>query len=222
MIGDKIESKDLDLFGDRLEVLSDGKIWITGFVSFQYGELSEQCKPHLAVIKRLKATGLWERVGKGLAKGSPTLQEKEKDKEKELDMDMDEYKKMYSGSIQSNSTNLSNNPPTLEDCVKASAQAGLRQSEIEKCFHYYNARGWKTAKGVPLVNLSSVMASWKSNEKGEKENETPKWKKLEILKEHVSKFTAQNPHPDRWTQEQRDALKKNREEIKKLEMEMVK
>ena len=66
--------------------------------------------------------------------------------------------------------------------------------------------------------------TWKPKpaEQVKQENETPKWKKLEILKEHVSKFTAQNPHPDRWTQEQRDTLKKNREEIKKLEMEMVK
>ena len=123
---------------------------------------------------------------------------------------------------------LAINNPTLEDCIKASATIGMRKEDVEACFHYYSAQGWKSGKGVPLVNLSSVLARWKSSANTFKkpevkqENETPKWKKLEILKEHVSKFTAQNPHPDRWTQEQRDTLKKNREEIKKLEMEMVK
>ena len=54
------------------------------------------------------------------------------------------------------------------------------------------------------------------------ENATPAWKKLEILKDQVQKFTAQNPHPDRWTNEQRETLKKKRIEIKKMEEDMVK
>ena len=104
----------------------------------------------------------------------------------------------------------------------------MKREDVEACFHYYSAQGWKSGKGVPLVNLSSVLARWKSisstykKPEVKQENATPAWKKLEILKDQVQKFTAQNPHPDRWTDEQRETLKKKRMEIKKMEEDMVK
>ena len=52
-------------------------------------------------------------------------------------------------------------------------------------------------------------------------NETPQWKRLELLEEMVREFTARNPHSDRWTAEQRSELEKNRKEIARLKKEMV-
>lgn len=69
----------LRVFTGRIEQLKDGKLWIKKFIEFQYGILSPDCKPHLAVLKRLENVGL----SKGYPKGIHTLQEKEKDKEKE-------------------------------------------------------------------------------------------------------------------------------------------
>jgi 5-methylcytosine-specific restriction protein A len=43
---------------DRIRLLGKDKILITGFIGFQYGALSQQCKPHLPVIKLLKLYGL--------------------------------------------------------------------------------------------------------------------------------------------------------------------
>jgi hypothetical protein len=59
--------------------------------------------------------------------------------------------------------NLSTNHPTLEDCISVNSTIGLQRAELEKCFHHYNAQGWKTGAGVPLKSLSSVIAKWKGN-----------------------------------------------------------
>jgi hypothetical protein len=48
-------------FGDRILELDGGKVWIRKFCRFQYGELNDNCKPHAAVLKRLKEHGLVEK-----------------------------------------------------------------------------------------------------------------------------------------------------------------
>lgn len=73
--------------GTQFEKLPNGKIFVAGFCDFQYGQLSEDCKPHRPVIQKLKKQGLYERVLKGYQKGFQTLQEKDKDKEEEKVMD---------------------------------------------------------------------------------------------------------------------------------------
>lgn len=71
---------------ERVRLLGVDKLWLTGFVDFQYGSLSESCKPHLRVISRLKELTLW----KGYAKGFQTLEEEEEDKDKEEDKEKEE------------------------------------------------------------------------------------------------------------------------------------
>lgn len=68
----------------RVEFLDSTKIFIPGFVEFQYGELSEFCKPHKKIISLLKKYNLYERVSHRVYdRVSDTLQEKEKEEEKE-------------------------------------------------------------------------------------------------------------------------------------------
>ena len=126
--------------------------------------------------------------------------------------------------------NLSTNPPSLEDCIKAASAIGMKREDIEACYHHYNGQGWKKASGIPLTNLSSVLARWKANASNfskpndadaSKTNKTPPWRRLELLKGMVSQFTARNPSPERWTAEQREEVKRNRAEIARLEKEMV-
>lgn len=95
IIGEKVSLQDLEIINDRkllFEILSDGKIFITDFIKFQYGELSEKCKPHQKIISLLKNYNLFERVSKGYAKGIHTLEEKEEEKEKDKDKDKDKEK----------------------------------------------------------------------------------------------------------------------------------
>lgn len=78
--------------GEQFEKFGE-KILVTGFVEFQYGELSEKCNAHIPIIKKLKKYGLWEngylRVPRRV---SGTLKEEEKDKDKEQEMEMEEEK----------------------------------------------------------------------------------------------------------------------------------
>lgn len=67
-----------EAFGNRLLILSSGDWLMLKFVSFQYGQLSPDCKPHLQVLRLIEK----HRVSKGYPKGINTLEEKDKDKDK--------------------------------------------------------------------------------------------------------------------------------------------
>lgn len=74
--------------GNRVEVLDKRHLWISGFCEFQYGTLSENSRPHQAVIKLLEKRGLKEKVFKGYPRGihtpkKKTRQEQDKDKDSE-------------------------------------------------------------------------------------------------------------------------------------------
>lgn len=71
-------------FGKRLLEFAPGKVWIPKFIQFQYGALSEACKPHQKIISLLKFHTLWEAYTKGI----DTLQEEEEDREEDKDRDL--------------------------------------------------------------------------------------------------------------------------------------
>jgi len=49
-------------FGERLKKLDDEKIWVRKFCRFQYGTLNPECRPHAAVIQRLKVLNLFDEL----------------------------------------------------------------------------------------------------------------------------------------------------------------
>jgi hypothetical protein len=71
--------------GDRLVVLPNGKWHLAKFVEYQYGELSEGCKPHAQVLRLMARHGIKQRVSKGYPKGIHTHKDKDKDKDREKD-----------------------------------------------------------------------------------------------------------------------------------------
>ena len=104
-IGETLTEKEILSIdnGKQFELLENGKIFIPGFCDFQYGELTENCKPHLSVIKKLKKLNLYERVYKGYTKGFQTLEEKDKEKDKDKDKEKEKEKEERgSGGKQKN------------------------------------------------------------------------------------------------------------------------
>jgi hypothetical protein len=79
----------LEAFADKIRLVDDDKLFIESFVEFQYGELSEECKPHKSVIEKLKKHTLWEEY----RKGNHTLQDKEEEKEEEKEKDQEKEKR---------------------------------------------------------------------------------------------------------------------------------
>lgn len=85
LIGEEIDWDELRSFaGDRIVVLGSGKWWVRKFVGFQYGELSDACRPHQAVLRLLKQHGI-----EGYLYPSNTHQDKDKDKDQDKDKDKD-------------------------------------------------------------------------------------------------------------------------------------
>jgi len=85
---------DFESFPDRcngnIVILPDGKWWLVDFCDYQYGELTETCKPHKKYIALLRKYGLYDVVLKGYTKGMDTLQEKEEEEEQEKEKEKEE------------------------------------------------------------------------------------------------------------------------------------
>jgi hypothetical protein len=85
----------VDLSGGRVEVLASGKLFLPGFVEFQYGDLKEDYNPHKPALKLLPR--YLEQRNPRLAEGSPkacsSLMDKDKDQDKDKDKDQAQDKK---------------------------------------------------------------------------------------------------------------------------------
>lgn len=84
-IGVEKDKLDVSKFGDRIERLECGKYWLTKFVKFQYGRLSEQCKAHGPALNLLKQHGLDDRLSIPFPKGMERDKVQDKEKEKVQD-----------------------------------------------------------------------------------------------------------------------------------------
>ena len=94
IIGETVSIKDIDSINEKnllFEIFDNDKIFVIDFIKFQYGSLSENCKPHKPIIEKLKKYNLYERVFKGYSKGIETLEEKEQVQEKEKEKEIDCY-----------------------------------------------------------------------------------------------------------------------------------
>lgn len=86
LIGEKITKTDIEEINNAKEqfyFIDNNKIYIRNYIEFQYGTLSENCKPHKPVIEKLKKYGIYERFSKGFTKGIDTLEEQEQEQEEE-------------------------------------------------------------------------------------------------------------------------------------------
>jgi hypothetical protein len=82
-IGEEIKLDDIDLFGDRIQKLKNGRLYLTKFIQYQYGTLTESCPAHRPVI------ALANRLLIPYKYPIDRVQEKEKEKEKEKEIDKD-------------------------------------------------------------------------------------------------------------------------------------
>lgn len=73
----------IEAAAERIVRLNCGKLWLTRFISFQYGVLTAKCSTHVAVIKILDKYASSERVIQEYRKGLPTLKDKDKDTDKD-------------------------------------------------------------------------------------------------------------------------------------------
>lgn len=139
MIGEKVKADDLRVFGERVLLLSSGKVLLTSFVLFQYGKLSVDCRPHQGIFKAIEKHGIAhlveghpefsDRVSNRVSnRVSDTLQEKDKDKDKEEDKDDEVQEKKDSEIIETIYSAYPRKvakPPALKAIAKALASPPL-------------------------------------------------------------------------------------------------
>lgn len=85
-IGETITWDDLDHLKDQIIIIDETKVVLIDFIKFQYGQLSESCKPHKSVIELVNKYNLKERVNEPFVKGI------QRDKEKDKYKDQEKYK----------------------------------------------------------------------------------------------------------------------------------
>ena len=146
-------------FKDQIQVINENKWWLIKFVDFQYGELSENCKPHQAVIKRLKKYNL-----KGYTKGieiSNTLKDKDKDKVKDKDIEQRAEAFINKACAEALKIQPSPHPETLDGFTKYWTEfndgGNKMRFEMQKVFNIKrrlqnwikNDKEWNITKTLP-------------------------------------------------------------------------
>lgn len=125
-----------DSLGDRMEVLKSGKWHLKKFVNFQFGKLSEECKPHAAVIRLLQKHEI-ERVSKEYPKGIHTLKDKDQDKDKDKKGD------------------ARGKPESRFEVDAYAAEIGMSKADVDSWFDHFEANGWK-------VGGKAAMKDWQA------------------------------------------------------------
>ena len=149
-IGHEIDLEDIkSAFNGRIEVLNEQYWWLPKFPIFQYGRLSDGCKPHRPVIDLLKRFGLWERVSKGFQKSIETLQDKDKEKEKEtLEGGVGEGTKRFK-------------KPAPQEVTEYAASIKFRL-DGERFIDHYESNGWMVGKSK-MKDWKAAIRQWKRN-----------------------------------------------------------
>jgi hypothetical protein len=150
--------------GERLVVLKNGKWHLPKFVQFQYGALSPECKPHVAVIRLLANHG----IHKGYAKGIQTQQDKEEDKEKEKDKEKDKDNPLGKSTEQLRAEAIfRKRPSTPPDAAEHRAWQHAKaiveatsEDEWANLEAFYAATETKQRKLFRRRDLSTLLNNW--------------------------------------------------------------
>ena len=159
---------------EQFEILDNGNIFVIDFIKFQYGTLSENCKPHKPVIEKLKKYGLFERVSKGYRKGLETLEEKEqeqykeKEQEKErklfgtylnVSLDIEQYQSLLALCLSEKLLNelINSFSCNIEVGKERPYTADLPNAHFERLKSYYNYRKKNPNK---FVNETAKQDVW--------------------------------------------------------------
>ena len=133
----------LQELSSRIKQLDSGKLFITKFIKFQYGRLSEDCPAHKPILRLANETGLQK---SGIGYDCPNGKVFEPLKE------IEEIKMPAKDKF---------NKPTREELDLYAAKSGLPQIEVDKFVHHYESNGWKVGPNK-MQSWRSAMAGWKT------------------------------------------------------------
>src|SRR5262249_9443008 len=132
-----------------IEQIKKGKLYLTGFLSFQYGgSLSEACNAHKHVIGLLGKHGLG-RVLEGFTVPSRRDQDKDKDKDK--------TKGGAGGRVFL--------PPSIDEVAAFCRERG-NGIDAEEFVSHYQTNGWMRGKSK-IKDWKACVRTWEANKRKE-------------------------------------------------------
>lgn len=218
-IGQEVSQQMLSGLGDRVAILNNGKVLLTTFVEFQYGNLGNKSKAHLHVIKLLEKHGVAksgysiDRVSIGYAYPSGQGQGQGHNPSSVV-------------NGESEGGNPAPIPPdrwTVEQFVAAAKPAGVTEADARQCYAHYQTQGWVLGNGRPIAlgaTPANLLARWnaKAAQQGQESSRSPgddapakpprpraRWQLKEdmaAVKERISKLAVGSPSgyasPEQW------------------------
>lgn len=150
-IGEKVSQLDLSAFGDHIEILSSGKVFIPDFINFQYGRLSESSPAHKPIFRAIEKNNLTHRVFNRVSdRLSNSLQEKEKEKEEEIVSNKAEIERLIFSDEQ-----------FMEALHMAHKGKNFRQAFSECYIHHSNNREPPKTLGEWKQKYNSWLIRWR-------------------------------------------------------------
>lgn len=137
----------------RIIKLDNGKIFLPGFIKFQYGELKPDCIPHRAIIKVLEKHSI-QRVPEGYMKGCQTPQDKDKTRQD---------KKGGVGERPKH-TPAHFTKPTLAE-VSAYCRERGKGVNAEQWYDHYESNGWRVGRNA-MKDWKAAVRKWEHSEYG--------------------------------------------------------
>lgn len=158
----------LELLKEHIEVLKDGRWFLKKFIKFQYGELSETCNPHKAIIAELDALGycysngtLQEGYFKGNNRVLGTLQEQEKEKEQDI------YNLGKSENPLKKSPIKTFKKPTEEEVIQYGFSYFGNEFEVDEgsaFYDHFESNGWKVSGKAQMKDWQAALRNWHRNQ----------------------------------------------------------
>lgn len=149
---------DWDVFAEasegRLIPLAKGKHWVSGFIKYQYGELSTECRAHNPAFASLSKHGLTDRVSKEYPYPSLRVQEKEKDQDKE--------KETEGGAGETKRQRFT---PPKESEVAAYCRERANAVDPVAFVNFYESKGWRVGD-QPMKSWKAAVRTWEVSGRG--------------------------------------------------------
>jgi hypothetical protein len=192
---------------NRIEMYQADKIFIPGFVEFQYGTLSEKSPPHRPIIKKLKKYGLYEKVLIPLQtiidtpSTTPynTLEEKEKEKDKEKEKETEKDFGKSENLFEPNGQYL---VPRMSGIYLANNQNYLPDKErdfkpLYSIATFLCKQG--NVKGPPENHLDQVCEAWEAISRYVATDKFYAQKSISTISNHIQEITQKAKHGDQST-----------------------
>lgn len=127
------------VFGSRIHEFGDQKLFIADAIIFQYGELSEACKPHKSVIRELRRLGLYELYLKELANSMETVSIPSKNKNKNnTNTNLGNEESEEKGNLDAKAQAIFSRLPIItQETISVKYPPKFLKEGIEECVSYF-------------------------------------------------------------------------------------